>query len=136
MSRCYFIGFLTSHLIFAQFIWKVFQFMLEIFWFTFELMHLQKILDRMFWLNCTCLLLFKMASKRMQNNSSEENKSKDRNGSTAAATAISKKKFTGSKIYKVSFKNEWKASYLIKEVKHDKYKFHCLLCGKNLTCHH
>ena len=52
----------------------------------------------------------------MHNNSSEESKSKDRNGRTAAATAISKKKFTGSKIYKVSFKNEWKASYLITEV--------------------
>ena len=77
-----------------------------------------------------------MASKRMQNNSSEENKSKDRNGSTAAATAISKKKFTGSKIYKVSFKNEWKASYPITEVKQDKYKFNCLPCGKKLTCHH
>ena len=37
---------------------------------------------------------------------------------------------------KVSFKNKWKASYPITEVKHDKYKFHCLPCGKNLTCHH
>ena len=92
ISRCYFIAFLTSHLIFAQFIWKVFWFMLEIFRFTFELMHLQKILDRMFWLHWSCLLLFKMALKRMHNNSSEENKSKDRNGRTAAATAISKKK--------------------------------------------
>ena len=110
--------------------------MLEIFWSMFELMHLRKILHQMFWLNCACLLLFKMASKRTHDDSSEENKSKDRNESTATATAISKKKFTGSKMYKVSFKNEWKASYLITEVKHDKYKFHCLPCGKNLTCHH
>ena len=36
----------------------------------------------------------------------------------------------------MAFKSEWKASYLIKEVKHDKYKFHRLPCGKNLTCHH
>ena len=40
------------------------------------------------------------------------------------------------KMYKVSFKNDWKALYPITEVKHDKYKFHCLPCGKNLTCHH
>ena len=77
-----------------------------------------------------------MASKRTHDDSSEDIKSKDRNKSTATATAISKKKFTGSKIYKVSFKNEWKASYPITEVKHEKYKFQCLPCGKNLTCHH
>ena len=74
----------------------------------------------------------------MHHNSSEENKSNDSNESTATATAtaILKKKFTGSKMYKVSFKNEWKTSYTITEVKHDKYKFDCLPCGKNLTCHH
>ena len=72
-----------------------------------------------------------MASKRTHCDGS-----KDRNESTTTATAILKKKFTGSKINKVSFKNEWKASYPITEVKHDKYKFHCLPCGKNLTCHH
>ena len=77
-----------------------------------------------------------MVSKQTHGNSSEESKSRDRNKSTATATAISKKKFAGSKIYKVSFKNEWKASYPITKVKHDKYKFHCLPLGKNLTCHH
>ena len=77
-----------------------------------------------------------MVLKRMQDESSEENKSKDRNESTAIAITILKKKFTGSKIYKVSFKNKWKASYPIKDVKHDQYKFHCLPFGKNLTCHH
>ena len=77
-----------------------------------------------------------MASKRTHDDSSEENKSKDRNESTATATDISIKKFTGSEIYKVSFKNVWKASYLITEVKHDKNKFHCLPCGKNLTYGH
>ena len=61
-----------------------------------------------------------MVSKQTHNNSSKKNKSKDRNESTTTATAISKKKFTGSKIYKVSFKYKWKASYLITEVKHDK----------------
>ena len=83
-----------------------------------------------------------MASKRTHGDSSEENKSKDRSESTATATAISKKKFkkvekkttAASKIYKVSFKNEWKVPYPVTEVKHDKYKFHCLPCGKNLTC--
>ena len=108
--------------------------MLEIFRFMFELMHLQKILHWMFWLNYACLFL--LSSKRTHDDSSEESKSKDRNESTATATAILKKKFTGWEIYKASFKNEWKASYLITEVKHDKYKFHCLPCGKNLTCHH
>ena len=62
-----------------------------------------------------------MALKQVHNNSSEEKKSKDRNKSTTTATAISKKKFTGLKIYKISFKNEWKASYPITQMKHDKY---------------
>ena len=72
-----------------------------------------------------------MTSKRTHDDSSVENKSKDRNKSTATAKAISKKKFTGSKIYKVSFKNEWKASYPITKVKHDKYNFIASLVGRS-----
>ena len=75
-----------------------------------------------------------MASKRTHGDSSDE--SNDDKQSQATQVTISKKKFTGSKTYKVAFKSEWKASYPVKEVKHDKYKFHCLPCGKNLTCHH
>ena len=65
-----------------------------------------------------------MVLKQTHDDSSKENKSKDRNESTTAATAISKKKFTGSKINKVSFKNKWQASYLITEVKHGR-KVYC-----------
>ena len=77
-----------------------------------------------------------MASKRTHGDSSEEIESNDGNEDTAKATAFSKKRFTGSKMYKVSFRKEWKASYPISEVKHDKNKFHCLPCEKDLTCHH
>ena len=39
-------------------------------------------------------------------------------------------------MYKVSFRQEWKALYPTPEGKHDKNKFHCLPCGKDLPCLH
>ena len=51
-------------------------------------------------------------------------------------TNISKRKFSGSVIYKVTYKNEWKESYPIKKVKKNKFKFHCIPCGKDLSCSH
>ena len=79
-------------------------------------------------------VILKMASKRTHGDNSDKSNNDER--SQATAVTISKKKFTGSKTYNLAFKSEWKASYPIEEVKHEKYKFHCLPCGKNLTCHH
>jgi len=52
----------------------------------------------------------------------------DESGATTAAA--SKRKLTYSYTNKVSYKNEWKPLYPISEVKHNKYKFHCLPCGR------
>ena len=49
---------------------------------------------------------------------------------------VNSKKYGGSFKYKVPFKSEWKVNFPIKEVYNDKYKFHCLPCGKNLSCYH
>ena len=49
---------------------------------------------------------------------------------------ISKRKFSGSATYKVIFKNELKESIPIKETKKNKFKFHCLTCGKELSYSH
>lgn len=76
-----------------------------------------------------------MASKRKQFESSKDISSVDVSSENKAATS-SKKRYTGSAKYKVAFKSEWKALHPIQEVKSDIYKFHCLPCGKNLSCHH
>ena len=47
-----------------------------------------------------------------------------------------KKKKVNSKKYGGSFKSEWKVNFAMKEVYNDKYKFHCLPCGKKLSCYH
>ena len=49
---------------------------------------------------------------------------------------VNSKKYGGSFKYKVPFKSKWKVDFPIKEVYNDKYKFHCLPCGKNLSCYH
>ena len=53
-----------------------------------------------------------------------------------SSTNISKRKFSGSATYKVTFKNELKESYPIKAIKSNKFKFHCLPCGKELSYSH
>ena len=50
--------------------------------------------------------------------------------------AESKRKYTGSFQYKVVFKESWKENYPIEAVPDDKYKFHCLPYGRNLSWHH
>ena len=45
-------------------------------------------------------------------------------------------KYTGSFKYRVSFKEQWTTEYPIKAVLNDKFKFHCLPCGKNISCSH
>ena len=66
-----------------------------------------------------------MASKRNRTGSESEN-----------AETSSKKKYTGSAKYKFAFKSEWKSLHPVQAVKSDIYKFHCISCGKNLSCHH
>ena len=75
-----------------------------------------------------------MASKRQYetDSSEEENYVSSDNKNPMP----SKKKYAGSFKYKVTFKNEWKALHPVHAVKNDKHKFHCLPCGKNLTCRH
>ena len=53
-----------------------------------------------------------------------------------SSTNISKRKFSGSATYKVTFKNELKESYPITDIKSNKFKFHCLPCGKELSYSH
>ena len=53
-----------------------------------------------------------------------------------SSTNVSKRKFSGSATYKVTFKNEWKESYPIKEVKNNKFKCYCIQCTKDLNCSH
>ena len=49
---------------------------------------------------------------------------------------VNSKKYGGSFKYKVPFKSKCKVNFPIKKVYNDKYKFHCLPCGKNLSCYH
>ena len=49
---------------------------------------------------------------------------------------VNSKNYGGSFKYKVPFKSEWKVNFSVKKVYNDKYKFHCLPCGKNLLCYH
>ena len=44
-------------------------------------------------------------------------------------------KYTGAARYKVVFKSEWE-DFPIRAVTGDKHKFHCIPCGKNVSCHH
>ena len=83
------------------------------------------------------LIKFNMASKRKQFESSEqEDIISEEESEAERPETSSKKKYAGSAKYKVAFKSEWKALHPIEAVKNDIYKFHCLPCGKNLTCHH
>ena len=61
---------------------------------------------------------------------------RNRTGSELENAETSKKKYTGSATYKVAFKSEWKFLHPVEVVKSDIYKFHCIPCGKNLSCHH
>ena len=38
--------------------------------------------------------------------------------------------------YKVVFKPEWEKNFPIQAVPSDKYKFYCIPCGENVSCHH
>ena len=85
-----------------------------------------------------CLpIRFTMASKTSHlSNISSEVSSCDEDEETTETSTESKKKYTGSFQYKVSFKDSWMSQYPVKAVPNDKHKFHCLPCGKNLSCHH
>ena len=42
----------------------------------------------------------------------------------------------GAATYRVVYKAEWGKEFPIRPVANDKHKFHCIPCGKNLSCHH
>ena len=75
-----------------------------------------------------------MALKRMLDDEALVSSSDDEKKEGTAAE--SKRKYTGSFQYKVVFKESWKENYPIEAVPDDKYKFHCLPCGRNLSWHH
>ena len=77
---------------------------------------------------------WKMAAKGAHEDVADINSSDDETDNRSS-TNVSKGKFSGSANYKVTFKNEWKESYPIKDVKNNKFKFHCIPCG-NLSCSH
>ena len=77
-----------------------------------------------------------MAAKRTHKDVVNIIDSSDNETDNRSRTNVSKRKFSGSATYKVTFKNEWKESYPIKEVKNNKFKFYCISCGKYLSCSH
>ena len=72
-----------------------------------------------------------MAAKRTHKDAADIIDSSDDETDNRSSTNVSKRKF-----YKVTFKNEWKETYPIKEAKNNKFKLHCILCDKDLSCSH
>ena len=89
---------------------------------------------------CTCLpfcariFTFKITSKRTHDDKTLVYSCDDEK--KEGTSVESKRKYTGSFHYKIIFKESWKAAYPIKAVPNDKYKFHCLPYGRNLSFHH
>ena len=77
-----------------------------------------------------------MTAKRTNEDVADIIDSSDDETDNRNSTNVSKRKFSGSATYKVTFKNEWKESYPIKEVRKNKFKFHCIPYGKDLSCSH
>ena len=77
-----------------------------------------------------------MAAKRTHEDVAEIIGSSDDETDNRSSTNVSRRKFSGSATYKVTFKNEWKESYPIKDVKNNKFKFYCIQCSKDLSCSH
>ena len=75
-----------------------------------------------------------MAAKKTHEDVAVIIDSSDDETDNRSSTNVSKRKFSGSAIYKVTFKNGWKQSYPIKEGKKNQFKFHCIPCGKDLIC--
>jgi hypothetical protein len=46
------------------------------------------------------------------------------------------RKGKGAAVYKVVYKAEWGKEFPIKAVPHNKHKFRCIPCGKDISCHH
>ena len=77
-----------------------------------------------------------MAAKRTHKDVADIIDSSDDETDNRNSTNVSKRKFSGSATYKVTFKNKWKESYPIKEVNNNKFKFHYIPCDKDLSCSH
>ena len=76
-----------------------------------------------------------MAAKRTHKDVADIIDSSDDETDNRNSTNVSKRKFSGSATYKVTFKNKWKESHPIKEV-NNKFKFHYIPCDKDLSCSH
>ena len=76
-----------------------------------------------------------MAAKRTHEDVADIIDSSDDETDNRSSANVSKRTFSGSATYKVTFKNVWKESYPIKEIK-NKFIFHCISCGKDLSCSH
>ena len=77
-----------------------------------------------------------MAAKRTHENVADIIDSSEDETDNKSSTNVSNRKFSWSVTYKMTFKNKWKESYPIKEIKNNKFKFHCIPCGKDLSCSH
>ena len=77
-----------------------------------------------------------MAAKRTNEDVADIIDSSDDETDNRSSANVSKRTFSGSATYKVTFKNVWKESYPIKEIKNYKFIFHYISCGKDLTCSH
>ena len=77
-----------------------------------------------------------MTAKRTNEDVADIIDSSDDETDNRSSTNVSKRKFSWSVTYKMTFKNKWKESYPIKEIKNNKFKFHCIPCGKDLSCSH
>ena len=77
-----------------------------------------------------------MTAKRAHEDVADIVDSSDDEADNRSSTNVSKRNFSGSATYKMTFKNKWKESYPIKEVRNNKFKFHCIPCVKDLSCSH
>ena len=77
-----------------------------------------------------------MAAKRTHEDVADIIDSSDDETDNRSSANVSKRTFSGSATYKVTFKNVWKESYPIKEIKNNEFIFHCISCGKDLSCSH
>ena len=66
----------------------------------------------------------------------DERESQPTSNSASTSTPCLTRKHCGAATYKVKFKLEWEESYPICSVPGNVYKFHCIPCGRNVSCHH
>ena len=55
---------------------------------------------------------------------------------TISIKNTAKPKGKGAATYRVVYKAEWGKEFLTQPVPNDRHKFHCIPCGKDVSCHH